>query len=101
MTAEAKIEGDEIVIRLPIGNIPIAFSGGVAAGYIQAPYRVTNAASFARDVVTELRREAEDGTTAVHRMFDDAFTRAIEWCGDGVTEVADLDQAAEPYLNAE
>jgi hypothetical protein len=102
MTAAlAKIEGDEIVIRLPIENIPIAFAGGVAAGNIDVPYRVTNAGNFAHDVVTELRREEEDGTTPVHRMFDDAFVRAIEWGGDGVTEVEDIDEAAEPYLNLE
>ncbi|WP_230770577.1 hypothetical protein [Sphingomonas sp. Leaf4] len=33
---------------------------------------------FAADVVAELEREEEDGTTPVHRMLDEAFEQAID-----------------------
>lgn len=39
---------------------------------------ITDAKGFAKDVVIELNREEEDGTTLVHRMFDQAFLRVAE-----------------------
>lgn len=41
--------------------------------------RITDEAGFARDILEQLTREEEDGTTPVHRMFDAAAARAIEY----------------------
>jgi hypothetical protein len=73
-SAEAVIEKGAIVIRLPIKNLPLA----VKYGPEPEGTRVTDARSFAKDVVTCLNADDEVGTTAIHRMFDDAFAQAIE-----------------------
>jgi hypothetical protein len=84
--AEAVIEGDEIVIRLPINVIEHAYSAGVDAGAIRPGFRVTDARMFAPEVVRALNDEDEEGTTPIHHLFDDAFTEAIEQGAEGVEE---------------
>ena len=39
---------------------------------------VTDLAEFARDVVRELNREAEDGTTPIHELLDRALAEAVD-----------------------
>lgn len=48
--------------------------------------RITDEAGFAHDILEQLTREEEDGTTPVHRMFDAAAARAIEY-GSGNIEI--------------
>lgn len=51
--------------------------------------------AFAKDVVRELRREEEDGTTLVHLMFDSAVMRALENGCEGIDHDAMLRAAQE------
>lgn len=75
--AEAYIDGDEIVIRVPVSVLPHALKQNPRD---DSYYSVTIAdvAGFARDVARELNSEAEDGTTPIHSLFDRAMADAID-----------------------
>lgn len=83
-SAEAYIDGDDIVIRVPIRNLPAA----VEQGPLWPHAKVTDAKAFAKYVVNELNNECQiDGPTRVHRLLEDAIEAAIEcdlWPGDVV-----------------
>lgn len=80
-----EIEADQIVIRIPILAVPHAASVAFDEAYGEHNYSVTDAAKFAGEMVTELGREEEDGTTLIHRMLDKAVIRALEAGAEGVT----------------
>jgi hypothetical protein len=46
--------------------------------------KVTDQQVFAKELIYELNKESEDGTTAVHRMFDGVIKGATEWGVDGI-----------------
>lgn len=46
--------------------------------------RVTDADLFAEAILYELNAESEDGTTIVHKMFDQAVENAIENGAEGI-----------------
>lgn len=46
--------------------------------------KVTNAAVFAKEVVRQINREDEDGSTLLTRMFDEAMKQAVENGCEGV-----------------
>lgn len=48
--------------------------------------KVTDARTFAKDVLRELEREEEDGTTPVHRMLDARGRDAMENGSEGCSE---------------
>ncbi len=82
-----QIEGNEIVVRMPIDALPVAWDASPLndhdpdAGNL---YPVTDAALFAREVVTALSDEEEDGTTLLHRAFDQAMSNAVDQGAEGV-----------------
>jgi hypothetical protein len=86
----AKVEGDELVIRLPVGAVITATSGcDRLSTYSEMHNRyrevkVTDPAAWMAEVARELNREAEDGTTLVHIMFDTAFDRAADQGAEGI-----------------
>jgi hypothetical protein len=80
------IEADQIVIRVPILAVPHAAGVAFDNAYGEHNYKVTDAAVFAGELVTELGREEEDGTTLIHLMLDKAVTRALENGAQGVDE---------------
>lgn len=80
-----------IVIRVPVANVPQALRGARDIRAIDLPYKVTDAAVFAKEMVREMNREDEEGTTAIHRMLDDAMSEAIEQGAEGVEEDPDDD----------
>ena len=73
----ARIEGDEIVIRVKIIELVGAAYGGLDAAGVEDDGRM-DFDGLAPDLVTELNREAEDGTTLVHRALDAAVIEASE-----------------------
>jgi hypothetical protein len=75
--AEARIEKGLIVIRVPVSVLPAALKQNPRDDSY-SDYAITNPMGFARDVVRELNREAEDGTTPVHLLFDRAMAEAID-----------------------
>lgn len=85
----ARIEGDQIVIRVPISTLPIAFDACPDAprdDKAEATYIVTDAPTFAKGIVHYLNDESEDGTTRIHRMLDSAMLEALEQGEEGVEE---------------
>ena len=46
--------------------------------------RVTNTKIFSDAVVSEIKREQEDGTNAIHLMLDEMINEAIEQGAEGV-----------------
>lgn len=75
----AKIENNSIVIYIPQEYlvkvaIDAAFEG--ITGYEDA--KVVDYTRLLRDIKMELNREAEDGTTTVHLMLDDAIRNAYD-----------------------
>lgn len=86
LSAVAVIEDDSIVIRLPIKNLPVAVDGSIALRALDSPFKVTDAAKFAHDVVVALNDEDEEGTTRVHQMFDGAFSDIAENGSDGIAD---------------
>lgn len=92
MSARAVIEDGQIVIRLPIENIPTAVDGAADLGTLDAPFKVIDPQAFAQDLVSTLNDEDEEGTTMIHKMFDKAFNIAAD---QGAAGMADAD--GEPY----
>lgn len=88
-SAQAVIEGDQIVIRLPIENLPVAVEGARSLQTLEGRWKVTDANAFAKDLVRALNDEDEEGTTMVHKMFDKGFNEAFEQGPDGVEEIED------------
>ncbi|WP_299663900.1 hypothetical protein [uncultured Ruegeria sp.] len=73
----AKIEGDEIVIRMKISEL----NGAAYQGLDQCGVEDDGEMDFeqlAPDLVKELNREEEDGTTLIHRALDSAVVAASE-----------------------
>lgn len=85
---EAKIEGDDIVIRLYIGNLPVIVSGGWACNALP-PLKVTDSGEFAKDLCRSLNRDDEDGTTPIHRLIDANVLHAVEQGAFGIDEISE------------
>ena len=81
----ASIEGEEIVIRVPIGAIATAavVSFDEAFGFEQHDFRITDAAVFAPAMVDALNDEEEDGTTPIDKLLDAAVIAAMEAGAEG------------------
>jgi len=95
--AEAVIEGDTIVIRVSIANLPVALKGAFALGKIPGPrFKVTDREEWAKAVVHYLNEEDEEGTNRIHVAFDSAFAEALEQGAEGVEECDEDDDAGEP-----
>lgn len=89
----AKIEGKEIVIRLPLAALPFAASVAfVETGYAanddaEPSLKITDAKAFAPYLVRALSDESEDGTTPIHKLLDQAICDACEQGAEGVEDV--------------
>ncbi|MGN5375848.1 hypothetical protein [Sphingomonas hankookensis] len=80
MSPLVELDGGEIVIRVPIDAIPaaaaVAFDNHY--GFEQHKIEVVDGDTFAIELLHELRKEAEDGSTLVHRMLDRACVLCAE-----------------------
>lgn len=88
---QAEIADGHIVIRVEIAALPAVVEGAWASGGTDTRYKVTNAQEFAADLLRELNREEEDGTTRIHQMFDAAMMAAINNGAFGIEEHEDQD----------
>lgn len=85
-----KIEGDDLVIRIPVSAI------ATAAEYIlpdllqidpmrcEHPVKVTDQVVWADEVVDTLLEEDEIGQTRITKMFNQAFLHALEYGAEGI-----------------
>lgn len=91
---KAFIHDGNIVVFVPVDTIKIALEANPRYGeYSHFAEHITDLDEFAKDVVYALNDEEEDGTTLVHKMFDEAMVNAID---DGSMNI-DYD-AAEKQL---
>lgn len=84
---DVKLEGAELVIRIPVDTLAFAAQAGEMwpqDDMMNPTAFITDETTFAKEVVHALTKEEEDGTTLVHRMFDAAFTYITENGCDGV-----------------
>ena len=88
MTYLANREGDDIVIRVPVAALPdaalVAFDE--AWGFEQHTVKVVDADAFAKELIHQLNKEAENGDTAIHTMLDKACVWAAEDGAEGLSE---------------
>lgn len=85
----AKIEGDDIVIRVPIATIPLAVNAGWASHKIETPVRVEAPKEFAKQMLYTLNAEqgGRSGNTLVMDILDQAINGAIEsGAGEEISE---------------
>ncbi|MFC5374822.1 hypothetical protein ACFPIF_19865, partial [Brevundimonas faecalis] len=93
--AKAVIRNDQIVISIDVDALPLILSGSIALNAVAGTFKVTDPATFAKEVCHALNAEKEDGTTRVHMMFDSAFDHAIDQGAEGVEEISDDEFEAE------
>lgn len=88
----AKIDGDRIVITIPFDALATAcqVAWDEEYGVEEHSLKVTAPALLAHELVHELNREEEDGTTLVHLMMDKAVIRATEDGAFGIEGDADM-----------
>lgn len=80
-----KIEGREIVIRIPFDTLKTAWDLGPQLGdYPRC--EVSDVDTFAKVVCDYLQYEDEDGSTVIHAALDSAMRDAVEDGCDGVEE---------------
>ena len=73
---EAVIENGEL--RISIGVDTLCFAVETGRGYGLGDITITDKQVFIQDILNEINREAEDGSTMVHQMLDKATSDAIE-----------------------
>lgn len=90
---ECKVEENEIVIRMPVNLLShwlemadFNCADNCADDGESSISIVTDPVKFAEEIVNELTKEEEDGTTPVHLMIDKAMEDAIENGCEGVSE---------------
>jgi len=80
-----ELRDGNIVITVAVSAIPTAAEVAFEEAYGEDHgMRVTDPAALAREMLNELRREEEDGTTPVMEMLDKALIRAVENGVEGV-----------------
>lgn len=93
------VTGGELVIRIGVDTLKWAAEHHEDF-WLPSTDKYTVAVSapvkFAREVVKELRREEEDGSTLVHLMLDKAIAEAVEQGAEGLDlDAMDAAEAAE------
>lgn len=83
------LDGNDIVIRITPDALKHITEQGVLATFDPKKndfraVRVTDAAAWRNEVVTTLRREAENGGTPVHLMLDGCLQWALEQGPEGL-----------------
>lgn len=79
------IEAGRLVISIGITTLGNAIVGPGSPIKKDVPHaKITDHAAFARQVVTALNSEAEDGTTPVHKLLDDVAATFLENGADGI-----------------
>lgn len=87
---------DGLEVSITDGRLVISVGANIlvnalGSDYIQPPYKIVDPAQAVKEIVRELKREEEDGTTVVHKMLDQAALDAWENGGEGFRERNDDD----------
>ena len=89
--APLRVEIDGGKITISIGVETLAFAT-IDCNEDLAHFEVDLAEGFAKDVLNELTREEEDGSTIITRMFDAGAAEAVEQGSEYITETDDIDE---------
>lgn len=82
-----EIKDSAIIITLPLDVIDVAFRGMQDINSWQDKWTISDIELAAKSIVLALKYEDEEGTTLVHKMFDQAFEEALESGGEGFGEL--------------
>jgi len=83
----AKLEGDEIVIRIPKDAMRACFDFALDRAFGDHNYNISEEAVFIKEFIYELNREDDTGETVLHRALDAAIVTAVEnGCETAVVE---------------
>jgi hypothetical protein len=81
-----KIENDEIVLRIPIAALKdaamVAFDD--AMGFQQHSFFIEDVNLFAKELVYELNKENEKGSTVIHKMLDKTVIACLNEGAQGI-----------------
>ena len=88
-TALLKVNVKKGVLAITIGVDTLAFAMQRIERWPEE-IKIIDADDFAKDVLRELMREEEDGSTPVHRLFDKVGLEAMEQGSIGCADNADL-----------
>lgn len=83
-SGQAVIKDGKIVIEFSLGHLPQILEGAWACGILSERWKVTDEPTFAKELMIQMNRESENGTTLVHRMCDEAIKKVLESGGDGI-----------------
>lgn len=83
---QAVVEDGNIVIRIALTSLPMIVEGGWACNAILPRMKITDGVAFAKDWISEMNRESEDGSTPINRMFDVTINEAINQGAEGIEE---------------
>jgi hypothetical protein len=83
---KAVIEGDSIVIRVPIDALQFVLDGSDPYHDIADRYSVTKKKVFAKEICRSINREDERGDSPFHKMFDAAMEHAISNGCEGIAD---------------
>lgn len=81
---QAVVEGDAIIIRVPIDALQDILDGSSPSYGMAERYTVTNNAMFAAEICHAINDEDERGETPFHKMFDAAMDTAISNGCEGI-----------------
>lgn len=85
-SGKALIEDGSIVIRVPLHVLQTVVDGAWVLASLDKRYLLTDIPAFAKEFINQLNDEDEEGTTAIHKMFDRCIERAIDQGAEGIEE---------------
>lgn len=80
---KAEIKNEKLEISIGTHVLCFAVEHGDTV-HQEAHFKITNGEVFAKEILTELMREEEDGTTLLHLAFDKAASNAFDQGAEGV-----------------
>lgn len=80
-------------LKITIGLNALKTAMELNPEFFDPAFRITNLDEVVAAMVEQLMDEAEDGSTPVHRLLDNAYRKAIEGGCEGVEEVFEEDQS--------
>ena len=97
------IEGEELVIRVKLDTLVFAVQHDPQLQHYDRDLgdffgpEVVDRSQWAREMVSALQSEEEDGTTLVHLMLDKAALNAIESGAEGIHSAEDMADRARAH----
>jgi hypothetical protein len=87
--SEAKLSKKYITIKIPISLLAEEYviPSELLDDDFKPNFKISNLEEFAKDLVAELNREAEDGSTPITDLMDSAYLCAVENGSMGIEDI--------------